>query len=236
MGTFALDALRRLTSVFESNRDPARARPMAAYMRDRFPFLGIPTPQRRRITREALKGIGRPSEAELGELAGHLWEMAEREYQYTGVDILIANVRVCGPGFLATARALITTKSWWDTVDALASRVVGPLVVANPGLIETMDRWIESENVWLTRTAILHQLGFKKRTDCRRLFDYCLRRSSDTEFFIRKAIGWALREYSKTDAEAVRTFVETHESQLSGLSRREALLWLDGGRKKARHL
>jgi len=231
MAPYAPTALRRLVDTFEAHRDPARAVPMAAYMRDLFPYMGIATPERRRLTRAALEGVGRPGEGDLGELAGHLWELPEREYQYAGVDILIANVKVCGPEFLATAGTLITTKSWWDTVDGLASRIVGPLVAATPDLARTMDDWIESENTWLARTTILHQLGFKQRTDTARLFRYCLRRSSDTEFFIRKAIGWALREYSKTDPEAVRRFVAEHESELSGLSKREALLWLEGRRK-----
>ncbi len=206
---------------------------MAAYMRNLFPFLGIPTPDRRRLTRAALAGLPRPGEGDLAELASHLWELPEREYQYAGVDILIANVNVCGPGFLATARTLITTKSWWDTVDGLASRVVGSLVAATPELADAMDRWIEGDNTWLARTEILYQLGFKQRTDSERLFRYCLGRSSDSEFFIRKAIGWALREYSKTDPDAVRHFVEDHGTGLSGLSKREALLWLDGRRRKA---
>lgn len=111
---------------------------------------------------------------------------------------------------------------------------VGPLVRANPLLRKTMDDWISSENFWLARTAILHQLHYKKETDADRLFSYCLRRAADTEFFIRKAIGWALREYSKTDAQAVRQFVRNHP-ELSGLSTREAMKWIErGGNPRAR--
>jgi 3-methyladenine DNA glycosylase AlkD len=94
-----------------------------------------------------------------------------------------------------------------------------------------MDAWAEDSNFWVVRTAILHQLRFKSATDSERLFRYCGMHAGDAEFFIRKAIGWALREYSKTDAAAVRRFVAEHEGELSGLSKREALLWLNGGRK-----
>jgi 3-methyladenine DNA glycosylase AlkD len=90
-----------------------------------------------------------------------------------------------------------------------------------------MDEWIESDNIWLARTAILHQLGYKSQTNADRLFDYCLRRASDKEFFLRKSIGWALREYSKTDETAVRRFVDANASALSPLSRKEALKWLE---------
>jgi 3-methyladenine DNA glycosylase AlkD len=137
---------------------------------------------------------------------------------------------VCGPGFLAPIRTLVTTKSWWDTVDSLAKNGAGGLVLRYPELAGTMDRWVESENMWLRRTAILHQLGFKERTGADRLFRYCELRAHEQEFFIRKAIGWALREYSKVDADAVRRFVADHDAALSGLSKREALLWLKGGR------
>jgi 3-methyladenine DNA glycosylase AlkD len=104
--------------------------------------------------------------------------------------------------------------------------VVGPLVSRYPDLALTMDDWIASDNIWLARTAIIHQERFKDRTDVERLFSYCLLRAADRDFFIRKAIGWALREYSKTDADAVRRFVADHGSELSPLSQREALKWL----------
>lgn len=235
MTEIAPAALRRLVETFEPRRDEVRAGAMSAYMRNLFPFLGIPTPERRRLTHEAMAGFPRPSEGDLGELAGHLWELPEREYQYAGCDVLIRHARSCSPDFLSTARTLITTKSWWDTVDALASQVVGPLVAAHPELGATMDRWVESENLWLARTAILHQLRFKERTDGSRLFRYCSRRSGDSEFFIRKAIGWALREHSKTSPEAVRLFVAEHDAALSPLSKHEALLWLAGEGRRVGH-
>ena len=220
----------RLPEFFEQHRDPVRAAAMSAYMRNQFPFMGIPSPKQKELTRRALSGLAKPTRAELTEVSRVLWGMDEREYQYAAVMLLVSNVRVCDTNFMPHVRGLITTKSWWDTVDALAARVVGPLVAGFPELRAEMDAWVGSENLWLTRTAILHQLGFKSRTDAGRLFSYCLRRRGDKDFFIRKAIGWALREYSKTDGTAVRAFVGANP-ELSPLSQREALLWLNGGRR-----
>ena len=203
---------------------------MSAYMRDRFPYLGIPSPQRSALQREALRGVPKLSEADLVEVSLALWALPEREYQYAACGILERNAKVLGPGFLPIAKQLAQAKSWWDTVDSLASHVVGGIVLRHPELRTEMDQWVEDQDFWMARVAILHQLRHKDRTDATRLFAYCERRSRDTEFFIRKAIGWALREYSKSDAEAVRAFVASHGSTLSGLSKREALLWLSGGR------
>jgi 3-methyladenine DNA glycosylase AlkD len=130
---------------------------------------------------------------------------------------------VASAGFIETVRSLVVSKSWWDTVDTLAAHTAGPLVAAHPGLLSTMDAWITDEHMWLVRTAILHQLTYKTRTDAGRLFRYCAAQASHRDFFIRKAIGWALREYSRTDPTAVRSFVDSHRDTLSPLSVREAL-------------
>lgn len=226
MTPYARDAVASLQEALEAARDPSRAAGMAAYMRQQFPFLGIPTQERRRIAREALRPLGRPAEPDLQDLCRALYSLDEREYQYAAVDHAAANIGVCGSTFLAAARWMITTRSWWDTVDGLAARVAGPLVLHDPALAAEMDAWTEDANMWLARSAILHQLRYKDRTDRERLFRYCSKRAPDGEFFIRKAIGWALREYSKTDPEAVAAFVQAQSDALSGLSRREAMLWL----------
>jgi 3-methyladenine DNA glycosylase AlkD len=118
---------------------------------------------------------------------------------------------------------LISTKSWWDTVDALAAGVVGSLVRRHPELRSTMDEWLAGDDLWLTRTAILHQLNHREATDAAWLFAACAARADHRDFFIRKAIGWALRQYARTDPDAVRAFVAAHRDRLSGLSVREAL-------------
>lgn len=226
------EIVSRLAASFEPRRNHERAVKMSAYMRDLFPFLGIASPERSLLTRAALRDLARPDARELAAAARNLWERPEREYQYAAVDLVTRYITGCDPGFIETLRWLITTKSWWDTVDALASNALGPLLRDHPELLPETDRWIERENIWLARAAILFQLKYRQETDAERLFRYCLLRAGEPEFFLRKAIGWALREYSKTDALAVRRFVNEHQGELSGLSQREALLWLNGGRTK----
>jgi 3-methyladenine DNA glycosylase AlkD len=213
--------LKRLEPTYREAADPVRAAPMRAYMRDQFPFLGVPAPQQTVLARAVLAGLGRPDEQDLRIVATACWDLAEREFQYFGCGYLRRHQAVCSSLFLDTVRGLLVEKSWWDTVDTLAAHVVGPLVLRDPVLVSTMDEWLAGDNVWLTRTAILHQLAYKVRTDADRLFRYCASRAGHPDFFIRKAIGWALREYAKTEPDAVRAFVA--RTDLSGLSRREAL-------------
>jgi len=220
---YATSVLDRLTRTYDGARDPARAEPMVAYMRHQFAYLGITAPEQRALNRAVLDGVGRPTQADLRDVAQACWLRDEREYQYFAVRLLRRYVGVCEAGFLDIVRPLITTKPWWDTVDELAVHVVGPLVATYPGLVTTMDDWSGDENMWLVRTAILHQVRYRETTDSERLFRYCAAQAGHRDFFVRKAIGWALREYAKVAPGAVRTFVSEHSTELSGLSRREAL-------------
>ncbi|WP_432987517.1 DNA alkylation repair protein [Dactylosporangium sp. CA-233914] len=217
------DLLERLRHVFGAAADPGRAAPMRAYMREQFEFLGIPSVPRRELTRVVLRGAGRPTERDLTRVALACWALPEREYQYFACDYLQKHAKVLTPAALPVLRELVTTRSWWDTVDILASNVAGPLVTAHPQLLSTMDAWTApGTNLWLVRTAILHQLRYREQTDRDRLFGYCARWAGEPDFFIRKGIGWALREYAKTDPAGVREFVADHPG-LSALSKREAL-------------
>ena len=221
--TLASTVLDRLKTTYPAAANSSRASAMRAYMRDQFPFLGIPAPLQKTLSREVLAGLGKPGEEDLRAVALECWSLPEREYQYFACAWLRRHARICSAGFLGTARHLIVTKPWWDTVDALAAHVVGPLVARHPELASTMDVWVGEGDMWLVRTAILHQLGYKESTDVARLFRYCTLQIEHRDFFIRKAIGWALREYAKTDPAAVRAYVRAHESRLSALSIREAL-------------
>lgn len=224
MTELSTTVLARLTTIFAAAADPERSEAMSAYMRSQFPFLGIQSPAQRLLTRDVLAGLPRPTEDDLRAVAVACWHLPEREYQYFACAWLRRHARICGPGFVTgTAHTLITTKSWWDTVDTLASHTVGPIVARHPGLLSTMDSWVLDGNIWVARTAILHQLHYKEATDAQRLFHYCTARAGHPDFFIRKAIGWALREYGKTDPEAVRGYVTANRSRLSALSVREAL-------------
>ncbi|WP_435226470.1 DNA alkylation repair protein [Streptomyces sp. Tue6028] len=220
---FADAVLPRLTAAYSAAADPDRAASMRAYMKDVAPFLGLTTPGRRALSRTVLAGTARPDEADCTALALRCWELPEREYHYFAVDFLRRHVKRLSSGFLPVARHLVGTVPWWDTVDALAAHVVGGLVAADPELKADMDAWIEDDDLWVARTALLHQLRYKEDTDTARLFAYCARRAGHPDFFIRKAIGWSLREYAKTDPGAVRDFVAREHGALAPLSVREAL-------------
>ncbi|WP_369239795.1 DNA alkylation repair protein [Streptomyces sp. R21] len=221
--TLADTLLERLTVTYAAAADPQRAVSMRAYMKDIAPFLGLTTPERRALSRTVVDGTPRPDEADCTALAVRCWQLPEREYQYFAVDYLRRHVKRLTSGFLPVAHHLVATVSWWDTVDLLASHVVGGLVAADPALKADMDAWIEDDDLWVARTALLHQLRHKEATDTERLFAYCLRQSGHPDFFIRKAVGWCLREYAKTDPEAVRAFVTQERGRLAPLSVREAL-------------
>ncbi|MCL6672387.1 MULTISPECIES: DNA alkylation repair protein [Streptomyces] len=221
--TLADTVLERLTAVYAAAADPERAAPMRAYMKDVAPFLGLSTPVRRALSRGVVDGLPRPGESDCAAIALRCWRLPEREYQYFAVDYLRRHARVCSSAFLPVARHLVGTRSWWDTVDLLAAHVVGALVAADPALTADMDAWIADEDLWIARTALLHQLRYKERTDADRLFAYCLLQSGHPDFFIRKAIGWALREYARTDPEAVRAFMARERGRFAPLTVREAL-------------
>ncbi len=202
---------------------PELVESMTAYMKGHFTFLGVKAPEVRLASKQTL-AAGKHAEAEdLIRFADECWAQPEREFQYVGCIFLRKWVAALEPDNLTDLERLIINKSWWDTVDSLAAWSVGPLVRANRQLAEVMDEWIDSDNMWLARTAIIHQLSYKGDTDADRLFSYAETRAEDTEFFIRKAIGWALRQYARVEPDEVRSFVAANEDRLSGLSKREAL-------------
>jgi 3-methyladenine DNA glycosylase AlkD len=218
----------RLRAALEEMADPARAEPMAAYMKHHFEFLGVQAPQVRLAAKPTLTAGRGATGDELIAFADRCWEQPEREFQYVGALVLRRWVAALEPRHIDDLRRLVTTKSWWDTVDSLAAWSVGPLVRANRELVAVMDDWIGSDDIWLARTALLHQLSWKGDTDGDRLFRYSLARAADTEFFIRKAIGWALRQYAREEPDRVRAFVDANRDALSGLTVREALKHLGG--------
>ncbi|MCZ8523165.1 MULTISPECIES: DNA alkylation repair protein [Paenibacillus] len=211
-------------------RNAEQAGPMEAYMRGQFPFLGIRSPQLKALLRDWTTSNGVPQGEALRETVRVLWRQPEREMQYAAMGLLEKRRKEAGIGDLPLLEELVVTKPWWDTVDLLASHIAGSILAKHPESVpESADMWISSGHLWLQRTALLYQLGYKERTDAERLFRYTRQCSGSTEFFIRKAIGWALREYSKTDEAAVRAFVAS--TPLSPLSVREALKAADRNRK-----
>jgi 3-methyladenine DNA glycosylase AlkD len=216
------DFVQHIQTKLEPDRNEARAKAMSAYMRDQFPFLGIPSPMRKKMVRAALletEALKKPIDE---NLVLELWSMPEREYQYAACDYLAWQRKKLEAKHLDLLENIILEKSWWDSIDSLVHNV-GAISLKFPETVPILERWAKSENFWLRRAAILHQLGLKAKTDQSRLFKFILENANDTEFFIRKAIGWALREYSYVNPEAVKNFVLEHQNALSNLSKREAL-------------
>ncbi|MGO4109701.1 DNA alkylation repair protein [Paenibacillus sp. YAF4_2] len=213
---------RQLAEWLGKHANPENARSMEAYMRNQFPFLGLKTPERKQLTREFWKEHGLPKGELLLQTVSELWQLPEREYQYTAMVLLDKHRKQAERSHIEVLERLVVTKSWWDTVDIIAGQLIGFHLSKYPELLaDYPDRWIHSENMWLRRTAILYQLKYKGSTDTDRLFHYIDLQKEESEFFIRKAIGWALREYAKTEPDVVRRFV--NETPISSLSVREAL-------------
>ena len=217
--------LKPLVKILKVNANPTNAEPMVKYMKNRFPFLGIKTPKRKELFRDFIKKNGLPEISELKQIILDLWELPEREFHYTAIGILQKFTKKWDEDFIDLFEQLIITKSWWDSVDGIASWLVGEHFKRFPHLRDKyIDRWMRSENIWLQRTCLLFQLHYKDKTDEILMRNVILALNSSKEFFINKAIGWILREYSKTDAKFVINFVEIND--LSNLSKREALKWL----------
>jgi len=222
MHTYAL----ALKNYLEKNSNPTLAGPMAAYMRNQFEYLGIKSPQLTELNKQFYEEMGLPALDDLDEILRDLWALPQREFQYFALGLLGKFIKKLPAGFINTLEFLLVTKSWWDTVDSISAGVVGTHFQRFPDVrAETLPRWRVSENFWLRRAAILFQLNYKKETDFPLLRDIILDNLGSKEFFINKAIGWSLRQYSRVDGPAVRSFVA--ETNLQPLSAREALKWLD---------
>jgi 3-methyladenine DNA glycosylase AlkD len=211
-----------LQDVFADHRNPTDAVSMQAYVKDIAPFFGIKTEARRTLQKEVWKEHGMPAKAEWDGLVRHLFSLPERDFHYAALEMLQAVRKQWTGDELPLFEWLIQEKPWWDTVDVIATKLIGPFFLTFPRKKEeTAHRWVASPHMWLRRTAIIFQNSYKAKTDESLLFR-CIRTCAhEKEFFIRKGIGWALREYAKTAPEAVLQFVESNP--LSPLSKREAM-------------
>lgn len=203
--------------------DPEKAVAMAAYMKTEMPFYGVQKPARAEILRRVAAELAPSTEDEYRKGIEALWDLAHREEKYLAIAYARRFHRYITRAQLDLYERMIVEGAWWDFVDDIAANLVGALLLDyRESMRPVMEAWIDDPDMWRRRAAILSQLRHKEHTDAEMLFDFCRRRAHETEFFIRKAIGWALREYSKTDPEAVAAFLRAEGDALSGLSRREA--------------
>lgn len=219
--------VREVRRALSAAADPARAEGMRAYLKSALPCYGVYTPAMRAIWRDVFDRCPLGSAGDWRDTVLALWDGAtHREERYAAIA-LTGHRRYRDhqvPAALPLYDHLVVTGAWWDLVDVVATGRVGPLVRAHPGdLVPVVRAWAADDDLWRRRTAVLHQVGAKSRTDVALLRDCLEPNLGRREFFLRKAVGWALRDYARTDPEWVRAYVCQHEDRLSGLSRREAM-------------
>ena len=213
-----------IIDVFKEYENKENALAMKKYMKDNFEYLGLKSPIRKELQKEFLKGLDKNSKIDKN-LAYKLWDKPYREYQYLAIDYLVKKKKQFEKDDILFIKNLIITKSWWDSVDIIASHLLGEICKAYPALInEYILSWSKDENIWLRRSAILYQLKYKENLDTNILEIIIRDNKEDDEFFIRKAIGWILREYSKINKKWVSDFIK--ENKLSNLSIKEASKYL----------
>jgi 3-methyladenine DNA glycosylase AlkD len=225
MTTLLIDNLEK---VFKESASTEAAIAQSAYMRNLFPFFGIRKPVRQTLQLNVLRKYPICHEQELIDNLQLLWRRKEREFHYTALELAMRSQKLWTPRLFPIFEEMVRCWSWWDTVDEIAAKLLGSLVWSYPELISHFDDWIKDPLLWIRRSALLFQLKWKTQTDEERLFYYCKQTMHEKEFFIRKAIGWVLREYSKTHPKSVKNFINQHSTSLSSLSLKEGSKYLTG--------
>ena len=218
----AQEWMENIETLFLQHADSKKAPAMEAYMKNNFRFLGISKPERAALSKTLYGYYGKPSLEVLHDLVPLLWEQPYREYHYMALECLYFQHKHFQPSDLPLFEYLLRKNTWWDSVDFISPKLVAALCLRYPELLATtIERWSNDANFWMRRAALLIQLKYKSHTQTELLFACIRKLAHEKEFFIRKAIGWTLRELAKTDADLVMDFVETNS--LSTLSRKEAL-------------
>jgi 3-methyladenine DNA glycosylase AlkD len=220
---------RYVTAQLKRLADPSKAPAMAAYMKTARAFNGVPTPMRTAILEQMGDRFTPRDQKAYARNVIALWELPHREEQYCAIWFARRYEEFITPASMPLYERMIREGAWWDFVDEIAANLVGTVYENfRAPTRPVIERWIDDDDMWIRRTAILAHLKHKQDTDAAQLFKHCLKRAHEPEFFIRKAIGWALREYSKTDPRAVRAFLKKNSKQLSNLS------YAEGSRHLAR--
>jgi len=218
--------LQETQTAFKKHSNPAIAQKMKAYMRNQFEYIGMKSELRNITQREIIQKLGVPENEQLEEIVRALWVLPEREYQYFALELLERRIMKASPEIIHLLESLILSKSWWDTIDGISPSLVGTLFRNYPELIiPVTNKWMASGNIWLQRSCILFQLKYKGDMDLDLLYKFIEQLKDSKEFFIKKSIGWILRQYSKYNPDEVRRYVES--TDLQPLSVREALKYVD---------
>lgn len=216
------DVLNLINDELLAIADPEKANGMKAYMKDKFDFLGVSSPERKVISRFVWQENKQLVMDDWRELFIRLWDAKAREFQYIALDLMDKVKRKVLVDDIGLIESFITEKSWWDTVDFVASNLVGQYFEKyQDERMKIIPNWMQSEDIWLNRTAIIFQLKYKEKVDFELLKENILFHLGSDEFFINKASGWALRQYSKFNPEEVRHFIDDNPT-LSKLTIKEA--------------
>ncbi len=214
---------------FEALADPEKAIPMAKYMKTEMPFYGIQKTERNLVNRELKKQYRPKDRRQYNTIIKALWKLPHREEKYTAIQYAKQTDEFISSESFSIFELMIRQGQWWDFVDDIAIRLVGRMLFKERKKMKMiLDRWIVDDDLWIRRSAIISQILHKDQTDEEQLFRYCLKCIHEQDFFIRKAIGWALRDYSKTNEKPVREFLINNRDQLSGLSFREGSKYVTG--------
>lgn len=218
--------LKDFREAFVQKAHSTDAIQMRVYMKNRFHFFGIKSQARKEIQR-AVMAAHRPLDMnEILNVVTLCWDQEEREFQYAAMDMLEKFKTKLTVDHLTLIELLIITKSWWDTVDKISSHFVGQIFKKESDIKEkTIQNWMESGNMWLQRSCLLFQLSYKEETDFDLLSSLILHLKDSNEFFIQKAGGWSLRQYSKINPEAVALFLKDN-SDLPALTKKEAAKYI----------
>jgi len=216
-----------IRQILANSANPENAAPMQAYMKSEMPFRGVKAGDRKAIFSHVIKKVPVKSLDEYERIIRELWYANYREERYMAVTLARRFKKFQVIEMLPLYKMMIQTGAWWDYVDELAAHLVGSLLRKYPDEIKPiLKQWIEDEDVWIRRSAILAQLQFKGETDAKLLFEFCESRLDESVFWITKAIGWALRAYSKTEPFAVRSFVDHHRDRMSRVTLKEAVKYI----------
>lgn len=223
----------KIRAALAAVSEPARAPQMQAYMKSEMPYLGVTAPKLRRAVRDVFATYPFESATAWRADVLALWRSADvREERYAAIQLSGHRKAKAFQTLeaLPMYEEMIVSGAWWDYVDEIAANRIGPLLAAYPKpMTKTMRAWSTSEDLWKRRTSILCQLAFKDTIDLELLYACIAPSMSSKEFFLRKAIGWALRQHARQDPAEVARYVAVHADELSGLSRREALKHVPGG-------
>ncbi|WP_290773512.1 DNA alkylation repair protein [Anaerofustis sp.] len=211
-------------NIFRNNRNEENAIKMSKYLKNQFEFLGIKTPLRRKLEKEYFKSIKNEKFINK-DFIKKCYDEKYREFQYLAIDYLKEKINFLDKNNIPLIKKLITTKSWWDTTDSL-DEIIGTIALKDKSTNDILLKWSKDKNIWLRRVSIDHQLLRKEKTDTELLEKIIVNNFGSNEFFINKAIGWALRDYSKTNKEWVSNFIKKYNNNLSSLSIREGSKYL----------